>query len=68
MSGFDPTHHLHGVDDTEVPVNADACEEPDAAVQVQIEAEPGHHAECVSEDPFAFIEVINNQERQTKHV
>lgn len=68
MSVGDFPHHFQGVYDTQVPVDADAGEESDAAVEVEIEAEPGHLAESLAELPVAVARVIVHEKRQGEQI
>lgn len=64
----DASHGSEGVDDGQVAVDADAGEEGHAAVQVQVEAEPGHLAEGLPEDPATLHEVVDHQEGKRQQV
>lgn len=64
----DASHGPQRVDDGQVAVDADAGEEAHAAVQVQVEAEPGHLAEGLPEDPATVHEVVDHQEGQRQQV
>lgn len=64
----DLPHHLHRVDYAQVPVDADACEEADAAVEVEVEAEAGQLAERLAVLPPALARIVIHEERQGEHV
>lgn len=68
VAAGDFPHHSHGVHDAQVPVDTDASEEADAAVEVQVEAEAGHLAERLTELPFAVPRVIVHEEGQGEKV
>lgn len=68
MTAGDFPHHSHGVHDAQVPVDADAGEEADAAVKVEVEAEAGHLAERLTEPPVAVARVIVHEERQGEQI
>lgn len=68
MAAGDFSHRSHGVHDAQVPVDADAGEETDAAVKVEVEAEAGHLAERLAELPVAVARVIIHKERQGEQV
>lgn len=51
-----------------LPVDADAGEEADAAVQVEVEAEARHLAEGLAEHPDAALRVIRDEEGQRGEV
>lgn len=68
VAAGDFPHHPHGVHNAQVPVDADAGEEADAAVQVEVEAEAGHFAERLAELPEAVFCVIVHEKRQGEQV
>jgi len=68
VTGPDFAHDLHRVHDAQIPVDADAGEEADAAVQVEVEAKSGHFTEGLSESPCAPLRVIADQKRQRKNI
>ncbi len=68
MAAGDFSHHSHGVHDAQVPVDADAGEEADAAVKVEVEAEASHFAESLAELPVAAAHVVVHEERQGEQV
>lgn len=64
----DFSHHSHGVHNAQIPVDADAGEEADAAIKVEVEAEACHLAERLAEVPVAVAPVIAHEERQSGQV
>ncbi len=49
-------------------MHADACEEQDASVEIDVEDEPLESAQDVSKYPVCFVEVVEDEEREREHV
>ena len=56
------------MDNGQVPVHTYTSQEPNAAIQIQVEAEPCHLAEYISKDPFTLHEVVHHQKWQREQV
>lgn len=56
------------MDNSHVPVHTDTRQEPDAAVQIYIEAESRYLAERMSKNPSTPLEVVDHQEWKRKQV
>lgn len=61
-------HHPHRMDDGQVPVHADTSEEPNAAVQIQVEAESCYLARDFSKGPSAVVEVVKHQKWEREQI
>lgn len=64
----DASHGSHRMDNSQVPVHTYARQEPDAAIQIKIEAEPCYLAECLSENPSTPHEVVDHQKWKREQV
>lgn len=56
------------MDNGQVPVHTYTSQEPNAAIQIQVEAESCHLAECFSKDPFTLHKVVHHQKWQREQV
>uniref|UniRef100_A0A3Q3DRY7 Uncharacterized protein n=1 Tax=Hippocampus comes TaxID=109280 RepID=A0A3Q3DRY7_HIPCM len=65
---LEPAQGLERVHHARVAVHADAGEEQDAAVQVDVEDKALQPAQHVAEDPVSLVEVVEDEEGQREHV
>lgn len=61
-------HHFHRVHNAQVPIDAYAGKEADAAIKVEVEAEARHLAERLAKLPVTLTRVIVDEERQGKQI
>lgn len=66
--GLAPAPHLQRVDDAPVALDADAGQEADAGVEVEVEEAAGQPAHSSAEEPGPALQVVSHQEGQGDHV
>lgn len=61
-------HHFHGVDNSQVALDADAGEEADTGVHVNVKEDAGQPAEVIAKHPDTLIEIVGHKKWQSDHI